>query len=74
MLMNEYCSWVGTWSATSEATRGVLCTNLGEVGPPRTSEVDVDQVGLGPERSESETLHPLPPGEESGEAGEFPGD
>ena len=52
----------------------ILCTNLGEVGSLRTSEVDVDQVGLGPERSESKTLHSLPPGEESGEAGEFSGD
>ena len=52
----------------------ILCTNLGEVGSLRTSEVDVDQVGLGPERSESETFHPLPPGEESGEAGIIFGD
>jgi len=52
----------------------VLCTNLSEVGSLRTSEVDVDQVGLGPERPESKTLHPLPPGEESGETRVIPGD
>jgi hypothetical protein len=46
----------------------VLCTNLGEVGSPRTREVDEDQVGLGPEGSKSETFHLLPPGEESGES------
>lgn len=51
-----------------------LYANLGEVGSPRTSEVDVNQVGLGPERSKPETLHLLPPGEETGETGVFPGD
>jgi len=51
-----------------------LCTNLGEVGPPGTGEVDVDQVWLGPEGSESEALHLLPPGEESGESRVIPGD
>lgn len=52
----------------------VLCTNLGKVGPPGTSEVNVDQVGLGPEWSESGTLHLLPPGEERGEIGVISGD
>lgn len=47
----------------------VSCTDLGEVGPLRTNEVDVDQVRLGPEGSESETLHFLPPGEKSRETG-----
>ena len=51
-----------------------LCTNLGKVGSPRTSEVDVNQVGLGPERSKPETFHLLPPGEETGETGVFSGD
>ena len=56
-------------------TRGSYCrTNLGEVWPPGTSEVDVDQVGLGPEGSESGTLHLLPPGEERREIGVIPGD
>ena len=36
-----------------------------------TGEVDEDQVYLGPEGSESETLHLLALGEESGEAGVF---
>ena len=53
---------------------GVSCTNLSEVGPLRAGEVNEDQVRLGPEGPESETLHLLPPGEESGEAGVFFGD
>jgi len=42
---------------------------LGEIGSPRTSKVDIDQVGLSPEGSKSKMLHPFPPGEESGETG-----
>jgi len=52
----------------------VLCTNLGEIGSLGTTEVDVDQVWLGPEGPQPEMLHPLPPGEESRETRVILGD
>ena len=52
----------------------VLCTNLGKVWSLGASEVDVDQIGFSPERSKSEVLHLLPPGEESGESRVILGD